>query len=149
MKRALPLIGLMLAVAVVCAVACYFTMRFTQERSRMSHADAHLWIHSQLGLSAEQEKQLAPIEHRYDEQKKHFGELIRLANMELGQALLSDKDDSPRVKAAVAKIHEAQGQLQDATLRHVFEMKPILRAEQYEKLLNLTANALYQVNHAQ
>ena len=149
MRRFLPMAGLLLAVAAVAAGACFLTMRFTKDRSQMSHTDAHLWIHSQLGLSAEQEKQLAQIEHRYDEQKKHFGELIRLANMELGQALLSDKGDSPRVKAAVAKIHEAQGQLQDATLRHVFEMKPILRAEQYEKLLNLTANALYQVNHAQ
>ncbi len=149
MKRALPLIGLLLAVAAVACIACIFTMRFTQERSRISHADAHLWIHTQLGLTAEQEKQLGPIEQRYDEQKKHLGELIRLANMELAQALLSDKGDSPRVKAALAKIHESQGHLQDATLRHVFEMKPALKAEQYEKLLNLTANALYQVNHAQ
>jgi len=149
MKRALPTLALLVAVAVVAAGACFLTMRFTQPRGTMSHADAHLWIHSQLGLSAEQEKQLAPVEHRYDEQKKHFSELIRLANMELAQALLSDKGDSPRVKAAIAKIQEAQGQLQDATLRHVFEMKPILKPEQYEKLLNLTANALYQVNHAQ
>jgi Spy/CpxP family protein refolding chaperone len=149
MRRVLPMLGLLLAVVAVAAGACFLTMRLTQDRASMSHADAHLWIHTQLGLSDDQEKQLAPIEQRYDEQKKHFGELIRLANMELAQALLSDKDDSPRVKAAIAKIHQAQGELQDATLRHVFEMKPILRAEQYDKLLNLTANALYQVNHAQ
>lgn len=143
------MLGLLLAVVAVAAGACFLTMRFTQSRSLMSHADAHQWIHTQLSLSVEQEKQLTTIEHRYYEEKKHYGELIRLANMELAQALLSDKGDSPRVKAAVAKIHDAQGQLQDATLKHVFEMKPVLRAEQYEKLLNLTANALYQVNHAQ
>ncbi len=149
MKRFLPALGALMAVAVVASAACFLTMRFTQDRARSAHADAHLWIHTQLGLTADQEEQLVPVEKRYHDQKTHYGELIRLANMELAQAILSDKSDSPRVQAAIAKIHEAQGQLQDATLRHVFEMKPILRAEQYEKLLNLTANALYQVNDAQ
>jgi Spy/CpxP family protein refolding chaperone len=68
--------------------------------------------------------------------------------MELAQAILADKSDSPRVQSAIAKIHDAQGELQQATMRHVFEMKPVLAPEQYEKLLNLTANALYEVGHA-
>ncbi len=144
MKRVLQIVGLLLAVALVAGVACWFTARWAEQRP----ADAHHWIHSQLGLSAEQEKQLEPIEQRYDEQRRHFTEVIRIANTELAQALLADGGDSPRVKAAIAKIHEAQGQLQEATLRHVFEMKPVLRPEQYDKVLNLTANALYQVDHA-
>ena len=114
----------------------------------MRHADAHHWIHTQIGLTAEQENQLVPIEQRYDEQRRHWSELIRVANTELAQAVLADEGDSPRVRAALAKIQEAQGQLQDATLRHVFEMKPVLRPEQYSKLLNLTANALSQPDHA-
>jgi Spy/CpxP family protein refolding chaperone len=146
-KRLLPIFALLLAVAVVASLACLLTARWTRSLPS-DHADAHHWIHSKLGLTAEQEKQLVPIEQRYDEQRRHFSELIRVANVELGQAILADKDDSPRVKAAIAKIQDAQGQLQDATLRHVFEMKPVLRPEQYEKLLNLTANALSQSNHA-
>ncbi len=149
MNRIRPLLLLLLSVAMVAAAACFITMRLTHERSGRGPADAHLWIHTQLGLTSGQEEQLAAIERRYDEEKKHCGELIRLGNMELAQALLSDKGDSTRVQAAITKIREAQGQLQDATLRHVFEMKPVLTPEQYDKLLNLTANALYQVNHAQ
>ena len=147
MKRVLPILALLLAVAVVASVACVLTARWTGAH-QSSHADAHHWIHTQLTLTAEQEKQLLPIEQRYDEQRRHFGELIRVANAELAQALLADEGDSPRVKAAIAKIHDAQGQLQDATLRHVFEMKPVLTPEQYSKLLNLTANALSQTDHA-
>lgn len=147
MKRVLQTFALLLVVAVVAGVACLLTARWAGWRN--DHTDAHRWIHTQLGLTAEQEKLLVPIEQRYDEQRRHFGELIRVANMELGQALLADEGNSPRVKAAIAKIQEAQGQLQDATLRHVFEMKPVLKPEQYEELLNLTANALSQVNHAQ
>lgn len=148
MKRVLPVLALLLAVAIVASVACILTARWTRS-GHGSRAGGHHWVHTQLGLSAEQEKQLAPIEQRYDEQRRHFGEVIRIANMELAQALLADEGDSPRVKAAIAKIQEAQGQLQDATLRHVFEMKPVLTPEQYSKLLNLTAKALSQVDHAQ
>ena len=142
MKRVLPILALLLAVAVVASVACLLTARWT--RHHADHADAHHWVHTQLALTPEQEKQLLPIEQRYDEQRRHFSELIRVANVELGQAMLADKEDSPRIKAAIARIQDAQGQLQDATLHHVFEMKPVLTPEQYEKLLNLTANALSQ-----
>lgn len=145
MKRVLQVVGLLLAVASVAAVACLMTARLT----RKDHADAHHWVHGQLELTAEQEKQLEPIERRYDEQRRQFSEVIRSANAELAQAIVADGGGSPRVKAAIAKIHDAHGQLQEATLRHVFEMKPVLQPEQYNKLLNLTANALSQVNHAQ
>ena len=148
MKRVLPVLALLLAVAIVASAACLLTARWTRTRNA-DHADAHHWIHSKLALTAEQERQLVPIEQRYDEQRRHFAERIREANRELAQALLADKGESAQVKAAIAKIHDAQGQLQDATLRHVFEMKPVLTPEQYSKLLNLTANALSQADHTQ
>ena len=147
MKRVAPILALLLAVAVVASIACVLTARWTGGHHG-GHADAHHWVHTQLALTAEQEKQLVPIEQRYGEQRRHFGELIRVANTELAQAILAEQGDSPRVKAATAKITDAQGQLQEATLRHVFEMKPVLTPEQYSKLLNLTANALSQADHA-
>jgi Spy/CpxP family protein refolding chaperone len=145
-KRLFSVLALLIGVAIVASAACLLTAHWTGREK--SHEDAHHWIHTQLGLTAEQEKLLAPIERRYDEQRRKFSEGIRLANAELGQALLADEGDSPRVKAAIAKIQEAQGHLQDATLRHVFEMKPVLQPEQYQKLLNLTANALSHADHA-
>lgn len=145
MKRLVPAFALLIAAAAVASIACVLTARWTGEQ-HASHADAHHWIHTQLRLTSEQEKQLAPIEQRYDAQRRGFTDVIRNANMDLAQALLADEGDSPRVKAAIAKIHEAQGRLQDATMRHVFEMKPILQSEQYSQLLNLTANALSQVD---
>ena len=45
--------------------------------------------------------------------------------------------------AAIRSIHAAQAELQQATIDHVFEMRTALRPDQYDKLLNLTANALY------
>ena len=46
------------------------------------------------------------------------------------------------MRAAVANIHDAMGQLQNAALEHVFEMKAVLTPAQYQRLIDLTARAL-------
>ncbi len=148
MKRLGPAVALLVAVALVAAAACWITLRLVEREKHQPHDEAHAWIHAQLGLTAEQEQALAPIEERFDRQRRDAMESIRLANMELAEAILAEGKASPRVEAAMEKIHQAQGNLQQATLRHVFEMKPVLSAAQYQKLLNLTANALYEVDHA-
>ncbi len=143
MKRLAPVLILLSTVAVVAVLACWLTGHYLRGRAPSGHVEAHHWIHAKIGLTAEQETQLGPIEKRFDEQKRHYGELLRIANQELAQAIRDDRAHSPRVTAAVAKIHQAQGELQNATLQHIFEMKPVLRPEQYEKLIQLTADALY------
>lgn len=143
MKRFAPVLILLVTVAVVAVLACWLTSRYLSGRAPSGHVEAHQWVHARLGLTAEQETQLGQIEKRFDEQKRHYGEMLRIANMELAQAIREDRAHSPRVTDAVAKIHQAQGELQNATLQHIFEMKPVLRPEQYEKLIQLTAEALY------
>ena len=71
---------------------------------------------------------------------------LQQANRELAQTILEDRGESPRVRAAVAKIHDAMGQLQNATLEHVFEMKTVLTPVQYDRLLTLTAQALSETD---
>ena len=61
---------------------------------------------------------------------------------ELAEAIRSDGRDSDRVHAAIRKIHSNMGELQMFTIGHVFEMKEVLSPEQYQKLLNFTADAL-------
>lgn len=144
MKK-LPL--LFLLIVVILAATTSYLIQFYEKKSRTYNAaEAHSWIHEQLHITSEQESKLKPAEKKFAEQKKHYSELIRLANMELAQNLLEDKRYSAKVSASVEKIHAAQGELQKATLQHVFEMKEVLTAKQYQKLLNLTANALYQLD---
>lgn len=138
-------------VAVVACVACWLTAAYLNRAHHSGHStdhgQAHAWIHTQLGITAEQEKALEPIEQRYAEQKRHYGEILRIANTELGRAILEDRSDSDRVKAIVLRIHQAQGELQNATLQHIFEMKPVVTPQQYEKLLRFTADALITDKH--
>jgi nickel and cobalt resistance protein CnrR len=147
MNRRFAPFFLMIAVAIVAAGTCCVIMFWVikPQHHDAGHSDqtsAHSWIHTQLHLTDKQEKALIPIEQRYEEQKKHFSELMRIANADLAKILLEERVDSPRVDAAVARVHEAHGRLQKAVLAHVFEMQAVLTPEQYEKLLRFTAEAL-------
>lgn len=147
MKSAARGLILLALIAAIAGTACWFTARYLNRTIHADKGDAHAWIHTQLGITPEQDRALGPIEQRYAEERKHHGEMLRIANAELGKAILEDRSDSDRVKAAVARIHEAQGELQNATLQHIFEMKSVLTPPQYEKLLQSTADALSTAEH--
>ena len=147
MKPAIRIVALLIAVFGVACIACWITARYIDRKAKHSAVEAHAWIHTQLGITREQEKALEPIEKRFAEKKKHYEELMRLANKELAQVILEDRADSPRVTAAVERIHQAMGELQTVTLQHIFEMKPVLTPQQYDKLLQLSAEALIDAEH--
>lgn len=141
MNGRLKALMFVVAVAGVSVLACLLTGHW-MTRVRAAE-DPHAWIHRQLGMTEEQERLIAPAEQRLEERRRHLIEVIQLANMELAEAMLDSEGPSPRVAAAIEKIHEAQAELQQVTIEHVFEMRDALRPEQYDKLLNLTADALY------
>jgi nickel and cobalt resistance protein CnrR len=136
--RLLLFAALLAAAASIAFVACN---RFLH-RSAAGAVDYHYWIHSQLGLSPKQEADLEPIEEKFARRRDDLVASIRGANKELASALLEDKGDSERVRDAVQKIHRAQGELQQAVLDHVFDMRRVLTPEQYDRLVELTASAL-------
>jgi len=145
MRKSLQLLAMLVGVALVCVGACFVTFRFFVP-IRSDRVPTHEWIHKQLGLTREEQKALEPIETKFGRRKRNLMGEIRSANRELAEAIRLDQADSPRVSAAVEKIHHAQGELLEATLEHVFEMKGVLTPEQYQRLLNLTADELNQVN---
>lgn len=144
MKTHRYLILFFLGIVVIASLSCYLGSCWIHSHCSHQSCDLHLWIHQQLDISPEQEKKLQATENRYIEKKKYNEEIIRLANMELSQEILKSKSHTPEIEQILQKIQQAQGELQKATLEHVFEMKVGLTSEQYDKLLNLTANALYQ-----
>jgi nickel and cobalt resistance protein CnrR len=145
-NKPLQLIAMLIIVALVAVAACYVSTRVFGPLRPQLGVSGHEWIHKQLGLSADEQKALEPIETKFAQRKRNLMGEIRSANKELAEAIKQDQEDSPRVSAAVERIHHAQGELQEATLEHVFEMKGVLTPEQYQKLLNLTAHELNEVN---
>ena len=148
MKKALQLAALLVVVAFVAVGACFVTFRFLVPL-RVNSVPTHEWIHQQLNLTADQVIALEPIEEQFQHRKHELLAQIRTANKELAEAIKEDRVYSTRVSAAIEKIHRAQGDLQEATLQHVFSMKATLTPEQYKKLLDLTAAALSENNRDQ
>ena len=139
---------MLVVVALVSVGACVVTFTFFVPL-RSSNVPSHEWIHNQLNLTAEQEKELEPIEAEFQRRKRKLLGQIANANNELARVIKEDQGYSPRVSAAIEKIHHAQGELQEATLQHVFAMRAMLTREQYQKLLDLTADALSEINRAE
>jgi Spy/CpxP family protein refolding chaperone len=104
----------------------------------------HQILHDKLHITPEQDVRLEEIERHYRQRRQYLEEQMRLTNMELAEAIKADKSFSPKVQAATDKIHHAMGELQKATLEHLFEMRPILTDEQNRKLEQMVTDALYE-----
>lgn len=145
MKKGLGIFTVFAAVFLIAATASVVTLWFSSRPHKPAHPDAHEWVHTQLGITPEQEKILAPVEAKYRQRSEELMLVMRQGNEELAKAILADGQDSQRVHAAIEKIHDAMGQLQNVTIGHVFEMRGALTDTQYQKLLRLTADALCQL----
>lgn len=145
MSKPIQFALLLLIVAAVAAGACRLT-RCIVPMMRPIPADAPTWVHQQLGITEAQERAIEPIERRFTERRNRLTEAIRQANGELASVMEQDKAASLRVNAAIERIHAAQGELQMATIAHVFEIKAALTPEQGDKLLRLSADALKSEN---
>lgn len=132
--------GAVAAVAIICSVGAAWFVRPHPPR-RTDH-EAHLWLHNLLHLTSEQERRLEPLEGRFVEERKAYLEEVRAANRDLSAALKSEGRFTPKVEAAIERIHKAQGGFQKATIRHCLEMKEFLTPEQWTKLLEMASQAL-------
>ena len=107
-------------------------------------ANWHQLLHDKLHITDAQDAKLDILERKYSQKKQYLEEQMRLANMELAEAIKADKSFSPKVQEATDKIHHAMGGLQKTTLEHLFEMRPILNDEQNQKLERMITDALYE-----
>lgn len=140
MKRYIKELKLLLLVALVAFAVCWMNNRFLYTPQKT--ADAHQMLHDRLRITDQQHHNMADIEQRYKLRKESLENIIREANIELGKAIAEDRRYSERVQQAVDKTHHAQGELQKATLEHLFEMQTVLTKEQAEELNQMAADAL-------
>lgn len=130
-----------LTVIAVAALSSFCTLRWVAAHPPAS-LDAHAWLHRELDLSEAQHAALEPVEAGFAAKQQTLTEHLHAANHELAQAMGEDKAYTPRVAAAVEMIHHRMGDLQKASIEHVFEMRAVLNPEQSDKLLHLAQEAL-------
>jgi nickel and cobalt resistance protein CnrR len=135
------ILGFFVAVVMVAALSSYCTFRWIESRHATAH-DPHEWLHSELKITPAQHTALEPIETKFAEQNRIHRERMRAANHELALAIRKGRPDSPEISVAVGKIHLHMGELQKASIDHIFEMRSVLTPEQGEKLLQLAEKGL-------
>ena len=126
--------------AAVGAAAAWGAMTIQARQDRP--ADLHHLVHERLDLSPEQDRRLDEIEAAFAERRAPLEAEVRQANAELSAAIAASQGETPEVQAAVDHFHTAMGDLQMATIRHVFEMRAVLTPRQAEEFDRAVVEAL-------
>jgi hypothetical protein len=109
---------------------------------RTHGSELHETLHHDLDLDAAQQARLETLERQFAV-RRHALELeVRAANARLASAIETEHGNGPQVAAAVDASHAAMGELQKATLEHIFAMRQILRPDQADKFDRAVVKAL-------
>lgn len=109
-----------------------------------SGGELHVLMHEQLDLDAAQKQRIEALEADFAGQREALDARLREANAGLAAAMASEHQYGPKVAEAVDRCHLAMGDLQKATLRHVFAMRAVLRPDQAARFDAAVAKALTQ-----
>ena len=137
---------LMMAAAAVVALALVgvWIGRMMQPAAHHSGAELHALMHDELDLDPAQERSLGVLERDFAAKRRALEERLKADNARLAAAIAAEHQYGPRVSAAVDATHMAMGDLQKATLEHVFAMRAILRPQQQAKFDAAVAESLTQ-----
>lgn len=96
-------------------------------------SELHQVLHQQLDLSPAQNAKVETIEGQFAIRKQALELELRSDNAQLASAIETEHGYGPQVGAAVDRSHKAMGELQKATLEHIFAMRNVLRPDQAAK----------------
>ncbi|WP_374406187.1 periplasmic heavy metal sensor [Pelagerythrobacter sp.] len=102
----------------------------------------HEFVHERLDPDAAQLRRLDALEARFAIENAQHELALRQANARLAAAMDSEHEYGPRVTAAIDGVHDAMGDLQKSTVRHVFAMRQILDEEQRREFDQQVARSL-------
>lgn len=102
----------------------------------------HDFVHERIDLDSRQEQQLDLLERRYAIENAQLELAVRRANASLAMAMDREHEYGPGVGAAIDQVHASMGDLQKATVRHVFAMREILNARQQRQFDEQVARSL-------
>ncbi len=138
-----------LIVALIAALAALAALWISRSLPIQSHADEgrlHAIMHEQLKLDANQERKIEELEAQYKSKRAALNAELQEANVELAEAIANEHEYGPAVEHAVDKSHMAMGELQKATLQHVFAMRAVLRPEQASAFDQAVSHALTETS---
>lgn len=133
--------------AFVAAIGGVFVGRALLPGPVQPGAELHDVLHHHLALDARQEARLKDLEQRFAVQRRALELELRADNARLAEAIQAEHGNGPRVAAAVDRSHTTMGELQKATLAHIFAMRQILRPNQTAQFDRAVVKALTDDAH--
>ncbi|MEZ4332231.1 MAG: periplasmic heavy metal sensor [Myxococcota bacterium] len=97
---------------------------------RVERSGMHEFVHRELRLSKDQSTRLDALERDFAIDQRKLDLALRTANADLARAIDEEGHYGSKVGAAIEEVHLRMGELQKATVRHVFEMRGLLEPEQ-------------------
>jgi hypothetical protein len=132
------------AIAFAVAVGASWLTRSMMHAHTSARGELHALMHEQLNLDSDQKRRIELLEAQFSEQRQALDRSLWAANADLATAMETEHQYGPRVAAAVDRAHMAMGELQKATLRHVFAMRAVLRPDQAARFDAAVGKALTQ-----
>lgn len=102
----------------------------------------HSFVHDELELSSGQLHSLEEMEDKFAVKRRSLELSLRAANATLAEAMDEEHEYGPKVSVAIETVHQRMGELQKATVEHVFEMRGILTADQQKAFDQRVSEAL-------
>lgn len=102
----------------------------------------HDFVHNELRLTTAQDASLEELEESFAAEKARLELALRGANGQLAQAMDHEHEYGPEVAAAIDQVHGRMGDMQKATVRHVFAMRGILNPDQQREFDRQVSAAL-------
>lgn len=142
MSPALRRLLVLAAVAFLAALAGVLIGRGISEGVPEQSSALHELLHDELVLDAQQLAQIEQLEATFAARRRMLEAEIRAENARLAAAIQAERGYGPRVTAEIERSHEIMGELQKATLEHIFAMRTVLRPDQVERFDRAVVRAL-------
>lgn len=121
---------LLLAVLLAGLAGCLGAIAADRWLSHEDNGSLHQFVHEELVLTEDQNSRLETLEARFAVERAALESSLRAANARLAQAMDAEHEYGPEVSAAIDDVHGQMGELQKATVQHVFDMRETLEPEQ-------------------
>lgn len=98
--------------------------------SEYTHQDFHNRLYSELRLTPDQRAFMGALEERHAAEDRALNQALASANRALAEILGRETAYTNEVDSALGNVHAAMLELQKAAVRHLYEMRDILDANQ-------------------
>ena len=121
---------ILLAIVLAIIAGCIGAFAASEWRDSRQQQGLHAFVHDELELGVAQHDQLDQLEADFAIERQRLELSLRAANAQLATAMEEEHEYGPKVAAAIDEVHTRMGDLQKATVSHVFAMRGLLDAEQ-------------------